>query len=80
MNPIIKEQVLPLVGKVEMKGFNGGFGSMMSLQNKLIKHTKARNKEKIKMYLAFCIQTWPVFDKCPIDRDMLKEAIEVLRG
>jgi len=69
MNKTIKDHVLPLVGKVEMKGFKpGAIGSVMSLSMKMIKHTKSKNTKKLKMYLAFCIQTWPKFNTCPVKR------------
>jgi len=81
MNKTIKDHVLPLVGKVEMKGFKpGAIGSVMSLSMKMIKHTKSKNTKKLKMYLAFCIQTWPKFNTCPIDTQIIKGAVDVIEA
>lgn len=79
MHEIIKSQVLPLVGKVKWEGFiPGSFGSINSLQTKLLKHIGTGNKEKLRMYLAICIQEWPIVESCPIDTGILKQAIEKL--
>jgi hypothetical protein len=71
---------MPLVGKVQWRSFDKAkFGNVMSLQMKLTKHVMARNVDKLKKYLAFCIQEWPVFSECPIDTSLIKEAIDVIR-
>ena len=76
MHPVIKAHVIPLVGSASWPNFNrNAFGSIMSLQNKLLKHTRAKNAEKLKGYLAFCIQEWPDFSSCPIDEAIIKDAI-----
>ena len=82
MNPVIEKEVFPLVGKVKWEGFDiNSFGSLMSLKCKFIKHTQQGNTDKLKKYLAFCIQTWPEgVDDCPVDRDILDAAIAVIKN
>ena len=81
MNTTIREQVLPLVGKVKMPNFHKDrIGNVLSLQMKMVKHTNSPNHKKLKMYLAFCMQEWPKVDRCPIDMEVVKNAIEVLQS
>ena len=80
MNSIIQKHVMPLVGTMKWDGFDKTrFGNLISLQNKLIKHTTSRNIDKLCNYLAFCIQQWPVFAECPIDRIVIDNAIKTIR-
>jgi len=80
MNTVIEFIVRPMVGKVQWPGFNKHHpGSMLSLTFKLVKHTRNNNAEAIKKYLAFCIQEWPDLNDCPIDRQLLKGAVDKLR-
>jgi len=76
---VVSEHIIPLVGTVSWCGFNKDtLGSILSLQSKLIKWTKERNLDKLKEYLAFCIQQWPVHDKCPIDQRIINQAIDIV--
>lgn len=80
MNPVIQHHVLPLVGKVKFPGFNkNSFGSMLSLQTKIVNHISIKNSEKLKEYLAFCIQTWPNLSTCPLDIRIINKAVEVIK-
>jgi hypothetical protein len=80
LNSTIEKHVMPLVGKVKMPGFqHNRFGNVMSLQMKMIKHCQNRNAEKLKMYLAFCVQEWPVFSDCPIPKEVIGDAINVIK-
>jgi hypothetical protein len=75
----IKAHVFPLVGKQKWAGFNpANVGSVLSLQFKLSKHTNTNNKEKVKQYLALCVQEWPDLRSCPIDQRLIEQAIDVL--
>ena len=79
MNVVIREHVLPKVGKVKWPGFNrDSFGHLAQLQLKLLKHTQARDAHKLSQYLALCIQEWPVFDNCPINRRVIDEALQII--
>lgn len=79
MHIVIKNHVMPLVGRVVLDAFDARkFGHCMSLQTKMQKHISQGNAESLKKYLAFCIQTWPDSSKCPIDMELIKEAIEVI--
>ena len=81
VNSTINDHVLPLVGKVKLPGFqHGRFGNVMSLQTKMIKHCQHRNADKLKMYLAFCIQEWPVFSDCPIPKEVIRDSINVIKS
>ncbi len=76
---IINKHVLPLVGRVKHDVFDAKkLVNIMRLQMKIIKHTSSRNMEKVKMYLAFCIQQWRTVRSCPVDREVLKKAIYLL--
>ena len=79
MHKVIHEQILPLVGKVHWEGFNpNAFGSVMSLQTKLLKHVAACNKDKVRSYLAICIKHWPSQSECPVDRELITRAVRLL--
>jgi hypothetical protein len=79
MNQIIQRQVLPLVGKVKWDGFNrNSFGNLASLQMKFLKHTRNGDAEKLKKYLALCIQEWPKFEDCPVNRRLIDDALHVI--
>jgi hypothetical protein len=79
MNIAIREQVLPLVGSVKMPGFNKqNFAGIMSVQMKMITHVQNKNVKKLRMYLAFCIQEWPDIKECPIEMELIKNAIRIL--
>lgn len=79
MNPVIYHHVLPVVGKVRWPGFQkNNFGSLVSLRYKFVKHIQSRNADKLIYYLAFCIQQWPKFSDCPIDRELIDGAIRVI--
>lgn len=79
MHPVLLEHVLPLVGRVKLEGFDqAAFGSVLGLQEKIQKHIRSRNPEKLKMYLAFCIQEWPSVKACPVDVQLIKEALNVI--
>jgi hypothetical protein len=80
MHPVIEHRVLPLVGTVKLEGFDQNkFGNIMSLQTKIQKHVTSKNAKKLSMYLAFCIQEWPNINKCPVDRKLVGEAIQVIK-
>ncbi len=78
LNPVIQHHVLPLVGKVSMPFDKDKLGNVFSLQTKMIKHINNRNSEKLKMYLAFCIQQWKTPLDCPIDLKVIKDAMRVI--
>lgn len=80
MNPVILHHVLPLVGHVHMGSFDmNKFGNVMSLQMKMVKHIQNNNSDKLKMYLAFCMQEWSKPNDCPIDIKIIKDAIGVIK-
>ncbi len=79
MNPVIQHHVLPLVGKVSMPFDRDSLGNILSLASKMVKHINGRDSEKLKMYLAFCIQEWKTPDECPIDRKIINDAINVIK-
>ena len=80
MHPVIQYQVLPLVGSVKLEGFDQNkFGHSLGLQTKIQKHVASQNAEKLKMYLAFCIQEWPSIEDCPVDRQLIGKAIRVIQ-
>lgn len=80
MNPVILHHVLPLVGHVHMGNFGvNKFGNVMSLQMKMVKHVQSRNSDKLKMYLAFCIQEWPKPKDCLVDIEIINDAISVIK-
>lgn len=79
MHSVIYNHVLPLVGKVQWTGFQkNNLGSLVSLTNKFVKHVSSRNADKLIKYLAFCIQEWPKFSDCPIDKELIDGAIRVI--
>ena len=79
MNSVIRDSVLLLVGKVSWIGFNrNSAGSLASLQMKLNNHIKTGNAGKLKKYLALCIQSWPEFSQCPVNRCLIDDAIQVI--
>ena len=81
MNPIIENHVLPLVGSVHMGEFDQSQPwHTVTLQTKFCKHIRERNVLKLTLYLAFCIQEWPDIDACPLDRDMIKDAVKIIGG
>lgn len=79
MNPVIQHHVLPLVGKISMPFDKELAGHVLSLQMKMVKHIQDRNSEKLKMYLALCIQEWKNPKDCPMDMSIIKDAIKVIK-
>jgi len=80
MNQTILDHVIPLVGKVKLEGFDSSsFGSALNLQAKIQKHVSSRNAESLIKYLAFCIQEWPKIDDCVVDRELIGQAITVIK-
>ena len=53
-------------------------GNVMSLQMKMAKHIKNRNSEKLKMYLAFCMQQWKTPNDCPVDIKIINRALKII--
>ena len=79
MNKVIREHIFPKVGHVKWPGFDrDSFGHITQLQLKILKHSRARNAHKLAQYLALCIQEWPVFDNCPINRRVIDEALQII--
>lgn len=79
MHKVISDHVMPLVGRVRFGEFHAErFGNVLSLQTKMIKHIQNKNADSLKKYLAFCIQEWPEIDHCPIDREIIGDAIKVI--
>jgi len=79
MHTAIRNHVLPMVDRVKIDGFNkDSFGHCMGLHTRIQKHVESGNAKKVRNYLAFCITTWPDLDTCPIDRKLLKRAVQVL--
>jgi hypothetical protein len=79
MNPVIYKHVLPLVGRVHWDGFNKDhFGSVLSLRTKIVKHIAQRNGEKLCKYIALCMTEWKSSKECPIESELIKEALEII--
>ena len=79
MDQVIEVHIMPLVGRVRVNGFNpDSIKSISTLQRQIINHTEKRNIQKIKMYLAFCIQMWKNLNDCPIQSDILSNAINTI--
>jgi len=84
MNPVIEHMILPLVGSIGFVSTDMSFNPneishCHSLEILFSNYIKNKNKEELKQTLAFFIQQWPSIDQCPIDRNMIKNAVEILK-
>lgn len=71
--------VLPMVGKVHWPGFDKTLPmKCYQLQMKILKHIEAKNAEKLIWYLALCIQSWPDDKDCPVEKEIIEEAIDTI--
>ena len=57
-------------------------GHVMSLQGKLMKHTKNKDGKRCNAYMTIVDKHWPgkndgTFANCPIDRRILRDAVEL---
>lgn len=55
------------------------FGEELALQFKLMKHIKDLNISRIRDYIIYIRVHYPNLDKCNIDTNILKRAIDILR-
>jgi hypothetical protein len=79
MNLIIQDKVLPWVGSIVMEEFDkSNVGHAFSLEMKFYKHLRERNVYKLTLYLAFCIQEWPNIDSCPLDINVIRDAVNII--
>ena len=77
----IERHIMPLVGSIVWKGFDkDSMGNLASLLMKFNKHIHAGRSDKLKEYLAFCIQTWPNLNDCPVDQGVLREALSIVES
>ena len=54
-------------------------GRALSYQVKLQKHIAAAAVDRVRDYLAHIITEWPDLTKCPIDRELLQQAMTLVQ-
>ena len=80
-NPLMENQLLIPAHKLELPSFNkNSIEHIIRLETELLLHMKNNNVDKIAIYIRFLLNQWPDISQCPIDLNLIIDALRILKG